>query len=475
MYFALPAVPSLIRRTLVLAVAVLISFNFLAQGLISQETVSDDAVAIFNQAQDLHEKGDLNGAIALYEKALRILPEFPEAEYQKGIALLALGKKAEAETAYRKAVELRPEWTLAGVGLGSLLVQNGEFAEAEKILQGVLAVQPQNPPALTAMIDLRLKTKAAQSELRDLLSKIIPLTSKANPTAALWTARAALESALSMNSEAKASLAEALKIDPKDRNSIFQLTDMAIADGDPVKANALAARLDNDAPTDAVLLLKARISAMNGKFDEALELLDRIAVTTDGAEDLKKRIAAIRSTDPVEVEKNLAANPKDPAILGRLCTLFRKDDPAKALEYCRRASEAEPNNVNHAVGFGAALVQAKQYDAAATLLTKLIEVFPDNATARANLGTALFQLKRYAEAKQQFEWLTSAQPRSAAAYFFLGIVHDELNEYLDAAANYQQYLRLADPAENKGDIDKVNLRLPALQKLIKQGKGKKRS
>ncbi|MGB4990399.1 MAG: tetratricopeptide repeat protein [Pyrinomonadaceae bacterium] len=452
-----------------------ISFTLLAQGPSSQETVSDDAVAIFNQAQDLHEKGDLNGAITLYDKALKILPEFPEAEYQKGVALIALGKKAEAETAYRRAVELRPEWTLAGVGLGSLLVQKGEYAEAEKILQGVLTVQPQNPPALTAMIDLRLKTKAEQPVLRDLLSKIIPLTSKANPTAALWTARAALESVLSMNSEAKTSLAEALKIDPKDRNAIFQLADMAIADGDTLKASSLAARLEDGAPSNTVLLLKARIFALDGKFDAALVQLDRIAETNTVAEDLKKRIAAIRSTDPIEVEKNLAANPKDPAILGRLCALFRKDDPAKALEYCRRASEAEPNNVNHAVGFGAALVQAKQYDAAATLLTKLIEVFPDNATARANLGTALFQLKRYAEAKQQFEWLTSAQPRSAAAYFFLGIVHDELNEYLDAAANYQQYLRLADPAENKGDIDKVNLRLPALQKLIKQGKGKKRS
>jgi len=44
---------------------------------------------------------------------------------------------------------------------------------------------------------------------------------------------------------------------------------------------------------------------------------------------------------------------------------------------------------------------------------------------------------------------------------------------MDAMANYQQYLRLADPAENKLDIDKVNLRLPSLQKAIKEGKGKK--
>jgi hypothetical protein len=39
-------------------------------------------------------------------------------------------------------------------------------------------------------------------------------------------------------------------------------------------------------------------------------------------------------------------------------------------------------------------------------------------------------------------------------------------------ANYQQFLRLADPIDAKLDIDKVNLRLPALQKLIKSRKGR---
>jgi tetratricopeptide (TPR) repeat protein len=43
-----------------------------------------DAVAIFNQAQELHEKGDISGAIALYTKALKVFPDFPEAEYQCG-------------------------------------------------------------------------------------------------------------------------------------------------------------------------------------------------------------------------------------------------------------------------------------------------------------------------------------------------------------------------------------------------------
>jgi Flp pilus assembly protein TadD len=83
-------------------------------------------------------------------------------------------------------------------------------------------------------------------------------------------------------------------------------------------------------------------------------------------------------------------------------------------------------------------------------------------------------LKKYAEAKVEFRWLTEHQPDQAIAYYFLGIVHDQLQEFPDAAANYQQFLRLANPESSKLEIEKVNLRLPAVLNLIKEGKGKKR-
>jgi hypothetical protein len=38
-------------------------------------------------------------------------------------------------------------------------------------------------------------------------------------------------------------------------------------------------------------------------------------------------------------------------------------------------------------------------------------------------------------------------------------------------ANYQQFLKTADPEKNRIEIEKVNLRLPAVQKLVKNSKG----
>lgn len=436
--------------------------------------VLDDPVAIFNQAQDAHEKGDLAGAIKLYEKALKIMPEFPEAEYQRGIALLVLKNTDEAEKAFRRAVEIKPDWTLAMTSLGSLLVQKGKMAEAEPILKKVVEIEPQNSQALIALSDLRRKAGSSPEALQQILASMTTLTAKANPTASLWSARADIEIALGKAKDAKTSVAQALTIDPKYRFAHFQAASLALADGDIVRAKQAATTIQTLSPeTDSLNLLRANIAASEGDLEEAVKFLDAIKIPGTEASDFRNKINAARTTNPAELEKLLTINAKDPVVLGKLCSLLRKDDPAKAIEYCRRAAEAEPTNMNHAVGYGAALVQAKQYDGAVNIFRKIVEIVPENWTAHANLATALFQLKRLPEAKVEYEWLTSKQPLSPTAFFFLAIVHDQLDEYMDAMANYQQYLKLADPVQNKLDIDKVNLRLPSLQRQIKEGKGKK--
>lgn len=464
-----------IKRSVHLALAVIVVAGFSTMVCLSQgNEVIGDAFAIFNQAQDAHEKGDLPTAINLYEKALKILPEFPEAEYQRGTALLALGRADDAEKGFRRSVEFRPDWTLALASLGSLLVEREKYIDAESILSKVIELEPQNPPALIAMTDLRLRTKASRNVLQDLLTKIAILTSKANPTAALWSAKAALETSLGKTDIAKSSLQSAIAIDPNIRSALFQIAHIALTEGDIERARNIAAIIEkNGQGKDELIILKATIYAHENNSDEAEKQLDSISRPNAAAADLRNRIIASRTTNPAELEKQLVADSKNPVLLGKLCSLFRKVDPTKALAYCRQASEAEPGNIDHAIGFAAALVQAKQFDAAVALLRKIIKIVPENWTAHANLGTALFQLKHYPEAKIEFEWLTAQQPRVAGAYYFLALSHDQLSEYLDAMANYQQYLRLADPVENKLDIEKVNLHLQPLQRMIREGKGKK--
>jgi tetratricopeptide (TPR) repeat protein len=442
----------------------LMSLNCLAQ-----EEDSTKAIELFNQGQDAHEKGDLKAAIEFYQKALKIFPEFPEAEYQLGVAFQSLGEFAEAEKAFRRALELREDWTLAMVGLGAVLVQNGKFDEAEAIIEKALELDGMNPPALVTLTDLRLKTNASPEILKDLLAKLQFLTSKAKPTASVWAARASVERRLGDRVAAKQSVLRALALEPTHKAALAEKAEIELAENDYQSAFETAQKLLRVAPESiGAKFLLARALAANGNADEALKALDEIKNPTTEIRQFRDKIIDAKSVSIADLEKQLASDPKDSVILGRLCSLLRTKNPLQALDYCRRAVEADPKNMDYVIGFGAALVQARQFESAVNLFRKVLEVASDNYTARANLAVALFQLKRYAEAKTEYLWLSEKQPDLAITYYFLGIIHDQLKEYADAMANYQQFLRLADTEKNKLEIDKVNLRLPVLQRQLKR-------
>ena len=460
-----------------LGCALLIAMFALAQTAPSQsgDDSSDEAIVLFNKGQDSHEKGDFNAAIENYEKALKLIPDFPEAALQRGNAYLSLGRLDSAEAAFRQALELREDWSLASANLGSVLVRKNNFAEAEKYLLKAIETDELNFPAYAAMTELRLKTKAQPDVLNALLLRIRALTGKANPTASIWASRAALENSAGDRKSAKASAAKALELDPKYQFALSTIADIAILEHDPAAADVFVKRLEAIAPgSDATIALRARLLVAQGKTSDALELLNSVAKPGAEVSDLRSQLVAASTDNTQELEKQLETNPKSAGVLAKLCTAFRVSDPAKALDYCRRASEADPNSVQPVVGYGAALVQAKRYEDAVIILRRLLTIAPENSTAHANLATALFQLKRHPEAKVEFRWLTDRQPDQAVGYYFLGIIHDQLAEFPDAAANYQQFLRLADPESSKLEIEKVNLRLPVVQRLIKEGKGKKR-
>jgi tetratricopeptide (TPR) repeat protein len=439
-----------------------------------EEPGPNAAITLFEEGQDLHEKGKLLEALARYEKALEVLPEFPEAEYQRGSVLLSLDRRAEAEKAFRKAVDLRSDWTLALAGLGSLLVSEGRYKEAESYLVRAIALDDQNFPAYSALTELRLNSKADAAMLREMLVKIEALSRKANPPSSIWAARGAIENALGERAAARKSFEKALELDPKSTFALTQVATAAIDAGNLDRAETAVRTLESVAPASATTrVTKARFLLASGRPAEAVSELNSIKDPAPDVIAFRNGILSASATDPAELEKNLAADPKNAMILGRLCTLLRVDDPPRALEFCRRASEADPMNINHAIGYGAALLQAKMYTQAAGLFRELIKLAPENATIRSNLAGALFQLKRFPEAKAEFQWISDHRPELAATYYFLGIIHDQLGEYLDAMANYQQFLRRADTEKNKLEIEKVNLRLPVLQRQL-DGKKNKR-
>ncbi|MFL6374608.1 MAG: tetratricopeptide repeat protein, partial [Pyrinomonadaceae bacterium] len=298
---------------------------------------------------------------------------------------------------------------------------------------------------------------------------------KAAAASSLWAARAAVENALNDRKAAKLSVARTLEIEPRNTGALLLAAEIALADNDLARAKQIVGSLAGTKTDQSRLtLLNARIAAAEGRPTDALAFLDKLPTGVRGADELRNQIIAATSTNTADIEKQLAGEPKNAVLLNRLCSLYRKDDPRKALDYCRRAAELEPTNMAPAAGYAAALVQARQFAQATSILQRLVQIEPENRTLRANYATALFELKAYPQAVKQFEWLSVSDPKAAAPYYFLAIAYDQMEEYLDSLAAYEQYLKLADPVADKLEIEKVNLRLPVVRRLVKEGKGKKR-
>lgn len=376
----------------------------------------DDPLKIFNRAQDAHAKGDLARAVELYNEAIKVRPEFAEAEYQKAIAHVALKQTAEAEKSLRRSIELRGNWSLPHTALGLLLVRAGDDAKADPYLRRAIQLDTKDTNALVALASLRSRAGAHEEAVK----LIVRATADEGATAAMWATRAAIERAAGDKTAAAASVERAIKLDPDNAAALEERTELAADSNDYERAIADVEAALRAAPESAAL---------------------------------RKRLANYH------------------ALAGEQ---LRTTDPNKSLQHYRRAAELEPSSVNYATGYASALVQARRFAEAAALLKRILASAPDNYAAHANLATALDNLKLYPDALVEYQWLNRARPELAVTYFLLARAYDLTGDFQLALATYETFLAKANPAENNLEMEKVNLRLPNLRRQIKNGQSSKK-
>jgi tetratricopeptide (TPR) repeat protein len=109
----------------------------------------DYAPAFNNLGTALMAKGDMPAAVAAFRESFRLQPRSPqarellaEAHYDFGSALLERGALPEAEASLREAVRLNPEKAEAHNNLGIALAQMGRLQEAIDHWRRALAINP---------------------------------------------------------------------------------------------------------------------------------------------------------------------------------------------------------------------------------------------------------------------------------------------------------------------------------------------
>ena len=93
------------------------------------------------------DQGKLDEAIASYNKALSLKPDYAEASYNMGNAFKDKGKLDEAIASYNKALSLKPDYAEAYNNIGNAFKDQGKFGEAIESYNKSLSLKPNNAPA----------------------------------------------------------------------------------------------------------------------------------------------------------------------------------------------------------------------------------------------------------------------------------------------------------------------------------------
>jgi tetratricopeptide (TPR) repeat protein len=474
-------------RAVLIGALLLLSLSFAGVNKAQTESGLDDSASdpmkLFERGQNAHARGELERALEFYEEAIKVRPEFPEAEFQRGSALVSLKRLAEAEAAFRRAIELRNNWALPRSSLGVLLVRLNREGEAEAALRETLKLDEHNDVALRVLADIRLRA----GDAREALELARRATSSKDAPVSVWIIRAMAESSVGAKIEATRSLDHVLEVEPENVKALLERAELQIDNNNYAAAIKDLKTAEQLSANDKVVASRlAQAYERSGKPDEARRIAVSAGLIVEKQNpnaSLKvigtpEEIEAANSDDPSQARKALKAllekNPRNAMLLARLGTSYRTDDPAQSLDYFRRASEIEPSNPDYATGYASALVQAHNFADAIRILRRVIAVAPENYTAHANLATALYKQKLYAESLAEYDWILKKKPDVAIAYYFIATAHDNLGEYPEALAAYEAFIGRADVQTNQLEIEKVKLRLPSLRRQIQLGQGAKR-
>jgi len=102
----------------------------------------DEAMAHYNFGVALVQKGQIDEAIGQYQEALRLEPDHADAHNNLGEALDEKGQTDEAIRQYQEALRLKPDHADAHNNLGAALDEKGQTDEAIRQYQAALRLKP---------------------------------------------------------------------------------------------------------------------------------------------------------------------------------------------------------------------------------------------------------------------------------------------------------------------------------------------
>ena len=268
----------------------------------------------FNVSNGLYQIGHYEEAIASYDKALAIKPDYPKAWFNRGVALGNLGRYEKAIASCDKALEIKPDYPEAWCNRGVALLNLGRDKEAITSCDKALEIKPDDPEAWfnrgVALLNLGRDEEAIAS-----CDKALAIKSD-DPEA--WCNRGVALGNLGRYEKALASCDKAL----------------AIKSDDPEAWSNRGTALVN-----------------LGSYEEAIASYDEaLAIKDDFPEAWSNRGLAVSRLGHYDEalanhDKALKLQPEDPLLwVNRGIVLARSGSYEEALASCDKALELQPND-----------------------------------------------------------------------------------------------------------------------------------
>jgi tetratricopeptide (TPR) repeat protein len=321
------------------------------------------AESLFQQALELHQAGDVLGAIAAYQASLNLNPDNPGAHSNLGAAYVKLGRYEDAITEYRTAVEADPKNAAFQFNLGLAYYKSAQVPAAAETFAKVVALQRDHLNARLLLGDCYLQMGRFQDTI---------------DTLALW------QDSYGDNAAFAYILGSALiETDRLDQGQV--LIDRIFSKGESAEAHLLMATVHlrrTDNPAALAELRKA--AALNPKLPLVHSLMGRALLRTGDQEGAAKAFAAELVTNPNDFQANLE--------IGDLKKREQKFDEAEP--YIRRALRMRPQDPTARFSLAGLHVSRGETEQARGVLETIVADSPTFTEAYVLLATVYYRLQR---------------------------------------------------------------------------------
>jgi tetratricopeptide (TPR) repeat protein len=355
---------------------------WLAFSTMAQEQSSPDA--LLRRAIDLHQAGDIAGAIAGYRAYLKQAPKSVMALSNLGAALSKAGLYEEAIGEYKQALELEPANPPVRVNLALAYYKTAQLSAAAQELTKVVTQQPSNRQAIFLLADCDLRL----GDNKKVIALLEPLE----------------------------------KESPNDMALAYMLGTALIRDNQPGRGQLIVNRVlrQGDSAEARLLLGTTKMNAQ--EFAEALADLKKAVELNPRLPDVYSYygLALLATGDMAAAadafRNELESNPNDFVSNLQMGVVMKQDQRyEEARSFFDKALRARPGDPGVRYQMATLDLIAGTLDEARARLEQLIKETPDFVEAHVSLATVYYRLKRKADGDRERELVLKLNAKSQAA------------------------------------------------------------